>query len=95
MEYKNLGNTEIKVSLLCLGTMSFGEQNTEKDAHDQLDCAIDAGINFIDTAEMYAIPPKEETCGLTENILVRGSKSINNVINILLLLKLLGLGWTM
>jgi len=66
MEYRNLGNTDIKVSLLCLGTMSFGEQNTEKDAHQQLDYSIDAGINFIDTAEMYAIPPKEETCGLTE-----------------------------
>ena len=66
MEYRKLGRTDLKVSLLCLGTMSFGEQNTEKDAHEQLDCAIDAGINFIDTAEMYAIPPKEETCGLTE-----------------------------
>ena len=66
MEFRQLGKTNLKVSLLCLGTMSFGEQNTEKEAHEQLDCAIDAGINFIDTAEMYAIPPKETTCGLTE-----------------------------
>ena len=66
MEFRQLGKTNLKVSLLCLGTMSFGEQNTEKEAHEQLDYAIDAGINFIDTAEMYAIPPKEETCGLTE-----------------------------
>jgi len=66
MEFRQLGKTDLKVSLLCLGTMSFGEQNTEKEAHEQLDCAIDAGINFIDTAEMYAIPPREETCGLTE-----------------------------
>ena len=66
MKFRQLGKTDLKVSLLCLGTMSFGEQNTEKEAHEQLDCAIDAGINFIDTAEMYAIPPKEETCGLTE-----------------------------
>ncbi len=66
MKFKKLGRTDLKVSILCLGTMSFGEQNTEKEAHEQLDCAIDAGINFIDTAEMYAIPPKEETCGLTE-----------------------------
>tara|TARA_B100000427_G_scaffold269263_1_gene235530 strand:- start:134 stop:1165 length:1032 start_codon:yes stop_codon:yes gene_type:complete len=66
VEFRQLGRTNLEVSILCLGTMSFGEQNTEKEAHEQLDCAIDAGINFIDTAEMYAIPPKEETCGLTE-----------------------------
>ncbi|MFT4517168.1 MAG: aryl-alcohol dehydrogenase-like predicted oxidoreductase [Gammaproteobacteria bacterium] len=66
MEYRKLGNTNLNVSLICLGTMSFGEQNTEKDAHEQLAYAIDHGVNFIDTAEMYAIPPKEETQGLTE-----------------------------
>jgi len=66
MLYKKLGNTNLKVSLLCLGTMSFGEQNTEDEAHDQLDYDIERGINLIDTAEMYAIPPREETCGLTE-----------------------------
>ena len=66
MKYKNLGNTELRVSQICLGTMTFGEQNTEKQAHDQLSFSIDHGINFIDTAEMYAIPPKEETQGLTE-----------------------------
>ena len=66
MEYRKLGNTNLNVSLICLGTMSFGEQNTEKDAHEQLTYAIDHGVNFIDTAEMYAIPPKKETQGLTE-----------------------------
>ena len=66
MKYRKLGNTNLKVSLICLGTMSFGEQNTEKDAHEQLSFALDHGVNFIDTAEMYAIPPKEETQGLTE-----------------------------
>jgi hypothetical protein len=66
MEYRKLGNTNLNVSLICLGTMSFGEQNTEKDAHEQLTYAIDHGVNFIDTAEMYAIPPKEETQGLKE-----------------------------
>ena len=66
MKYKNLGNTELRVSQICLGTMTFGEQNTEKQAHDQLSFSIDHGINFIDTAEMYAIPPKKETQGLTE-----------------------------
>ena len=59
MEFRQLGRTNLEVSILCLGTMSFGEQNTEKEAHEQLDCAIDAGINFIDNSEMYAIPPKE------------------------------------
>ena len=66
MKYKKLGNTNLNVSLICLGTMSFGEQNTEKDAHEQLTFALDHGVNFIDTAEMYAIPPKEDTQGLTE-----------------------------
>ena len=66
MQYRNLGNTNLRVSLTCLGTMTFGEQNTEAQAHEQLDYAVDAGINFIDTAELYAIPPKAETQGLTE-----------------------------
>ena len=52
MEYRQLGRTELKVSALCLGTMTFGEQNSEAEAHAQLDRALDAGINFIDTAEM-------------------------------------------
>ena len=66
MKYRKLGDTNLNVSLICLGTMSFGEQNTEKDAHEQLTFALDHGVNFIDTAEMYAIPPKESTQGLTE-----------------------------
>ena len=66
MQYKTLGQTDIKVSLICLGTMTFGEQNTEQDAHQQLDYAVDQGVNFIDVAEMYPVPPKEETQGLTE-----------------------------
>jgi aryl-alcohol dehydrogenase-like predicted oxidoreductase len=66
MRYRKLGRTDIQVSALCLGTMTFGEQNTEAEAHRQLDLAIDAGINFIDTAEMYPVPPRAETQGLTE-----------------------------
>ena len=69
MKYKKLSNTELDVSLLCLGTMTYGEQNSEKEAHEQLDYSIAHGINFIDTAEMYAIPPKEETQGTTEEII--------------------------
>jgi len=66
MQYKVLGYTDLKVSLICLGTMTFGEQNTEQEAHQQLNYAVDQGINFIDVAEMYPVPPREETQGLTE-----------------------------
>lgn len=66
MEYRQLGNTDINVSLICLGTMTWGEQNSEKDAHQQLNFALHHGVNFIDTAEMYAVPPRQETQGLTE-----------------------------
>ncbi len=66
MKYTYLPNTDIKVSKVCLGTMTFGEQNTESDAHAQLDYAIENGINFIDTAEMYPIAAREATLGLTE-----------------------------
>jgi aryl-alcohol dehydrogenase-like predicted oxidoreductase len=66
MKYSQLGNTGIQVSRICLGTMTFGEQNTEAEAHAQLDYAFDAGVNFIDTAEMYPVPPRAETYGQTE-----------------------------
>lgn len=66
MEYKKLGKTDIEVSQICLGTMTWGEQNSEAEAHAQLDYAVAAGINFIDTAEMYPVAPREETQGLTE-----------------------------
>ena len=66
MEYTFLPNTNLKVSKICLGTMTFGEQNSEHEANDQLDFAISNGINFIDTAEMYPIAAKESTLGLTE-----------------------------
>lgn len=66
MIYKELGNSGLKASKICLGTMTFGEQNSEQDAHEQLDFAIDSGINFIDTAEMYSVPGRKETQGSTE-----------------------------
>lgn len=68
MEYTKLGNTELNVSKICLGTMTYGDQNTEAEAHAQLDYAIAHGINFIDTAEMYPVPPKAETYTRTETI---------------------------
>lgn len=66
MQYAPLGHSELNVSRICLGTMTFGEQNTEAEAHDQLDCALSHGVNFIDAAEMYPVPCREETQGRTE-----------------------------
>lgn len=66
MQYRQLGNTDLEVSLICLGTMTFGEQNSEQEAHEQLDYAIDQGINFIDTAELYAVPSSKQNNGKTE-----------------------------
>jgi aryl-alcohol dehydrogenase-like predicted oxidoreductase len=66
MHYRELGRTGLKVSLIALGTMTWGEQNTEAQAHEQLDIALDAGINLVDTAEMYPVPPRAETQGRTE-----------------------------
>lgn len=69
MKYTILPNTDIRVSKLCLGTMTWGQQNTEAEGHQQLDLAIEKGVNFIDTAEMYPIPARKETQGNTEKIL--------------------------
>ena len=69
MEYRKLGRTDIKVSPICLGTMTWGQQNTEADGHEQMDYAVDHGINFFDTAELYSIPPRAETHGSTERII--------------------------
>jgi aryl-alcohol dehydrogenase-like predicted oxidoreductase len=66
MEYTLLPHTDIKVSKICLGTMTYGQQNTEVESHEQLDYALDQGINFIDTAELYPVPAKGETYGRTE-----------------------------
>lgn len=66
MKYQKLGNTDIDVSKICLGTMTFGEQNTEQEAHQQLDYALDQGVNFIDTAELYPVPANGTTQGKTE-----------------------------
>jgi aryl-alcohol dehydrogenase-like predicted oxidoreductase len=69
MQYRRLGRTELKVSAVCLGTMTWGEQNSEADAFRQLDYAVDHGVNFLDTAEVYAVPPRQETYGATETII--------------------------
>ncbi len=69
MKFTTLGHTDIEVSKVCLGTMTYGDQNTEAEAHEQLDYALAQGINFIDTAEMYPVPPKAETYTRTETII--------------------------
>ncbi len=79
MQYRKLGNTDIDVSVICLGTMTWGEQNTKEQAFEQMDYALAEGVNFFDTAELYAIPPKADTYGRTEEIIgewlqARGSR---------------------
>jgi len=69
MQYRKLGNTNIDVSAICLGTMTWGQQNTLEQAFEQMDYALEQGVNFFDTAELYAIPPKAETYGRTEQII--------------------------
>ncbi len=69
MQYRKLGRTDLDVSAICLGTMTWGRQNTEADGHAQMDYALDQGVNFWDTAEMYAVPPTADTYGATEKII--------------------------
>jgi len=69
MELRNLGDTDVKVSVICLGTMTWGEQNTQEEAFGQMDFALDRGVNFFDAAEMYPVPAREETGGRTEEII--------------------------
>jgi len=75
MDYRRLGRTDIKVSALCLGTMTWGEQNTEAEGFAQIERAKQAGINFIDTAEMYPVPPRPETYAATEKVIGNYFKS--------------------
>ena len=75
MKMINLSDSELNVSYICLGTMTFGQQNSEAEAHQQLDHALDQGINFIDTAEMYPVPPRAETCHRTEQYVGNWLKS--------------------
>lgn len=69
MKYTNLPNTDVKVSKICLGSMTWGQQNTEAEGHEQIDYALDQGVNFIDTAEMYSVPADPKTQGSTERII--------------------------
>lgn len=69
MQYRRLGRTDLRVSLICLGSMTWGAQNTEAEGHAQIDLAVDRGVNFIDTAEMYSVPVTAETYGRSEEVI--------------------------
>ena len=92
MDYRKLGNTDLEVSIICLGTMTWGQQNSEVEGHDQMDYALERGINFFDTAEMYSIPPKPETQGSTEKIVGSWFKKSSNREKIILATKVAGRG---
>ena len=92
MEYRKLGTTDLDVSLIALGTMTWGFQNTEAQGHEQMDYAIDQGINFFDTAEMYAVPPSADTYGTTENIIGSWFSSRKNREKVILASKIAGPG---
>ena len=92
MNYRKLGITDLDVSTICLGTMTWGEQNTQEEGFEQMDYALDQGINFFDTAELYAVPPKKETYGKTEEIIGNWFKKKNNRSKVILATKISGPG---
>lgn len=90
MKYTNLPHTDIEVSKICLGTMTWGNQNTEAEGHEQMDYAVDQGINFFDTAELYPIPPHPDRHSLTEKIIGTWFKKNGNRNKIILASKIAG-----
>jgi len=92
MRMTKLGPTDLEVSRICLGTMTWGEQNSEAQAHRQLDCAVAEGVNFIDAAEMYPVPPKAETQGRTEEYLGSWLRARGNRERLVIATKVIGPG---
>ena len=92
MKYKKLGTTDIDVSLICLGTMTWGTQNSEKDAFEQMDYAFEKGVNFFDTAELYSVPPTPTSFGKTEIMIGNWFAKKNNREKIILASKVAGPG---
>ncbi|WP_074406912.1 aldo/keto reductase [Aquimarina megaterium] len=90
MKYTTLPGTDIRVSKICLGSMTWGEQNTEEEGHQQLDYAIDKGVNFIDTAELYSVPANKETQGSTERIIGTWLKKTNKRNEVVIATKIVG-----
>ena len=92
MKYKKLGTTDLDVSLICLGTMTWGTQNSEKDAFEQMDYSVSKGINFFDTAEIYSVPPTAESYGKTEKMIGNWFEKRKNREKIILASKVAGPG---
>ncbi|PCJ99031.1 MAG: aldo/keto reductase [Zetaproteobacteria bacterium] len=92
MKYKTLGRTDLDVSLICLGTMTWGRQNTEAEGHEQMDYALEQGVNFFDTAELYAVPPNPDTYGKTEAIIGTWFNKTGNRDKVILASKVAGPG---
>ncbi len=90
MKYTTLPNTDIKVSKICLGTMTFGQQNSEAEGHAQMDYAFENGVNFFDTAEMYSVPARQETYGSTEEIIGTWFKKSGSRESVILASKIAG-----
>ena len=90
MNYRKLGITDLKVSTICLGTMTWGEQNTQEEGFEQMDYALDQGVNFWDTAELYAVPPRAETFGHTEIIIGNWFKKTKKRKEVILATKVAG-----
>ena len=90
MEKRRLGRTDLLVTQICLGTMTWGQQNTEAEGHAQMDLAFDRGVNFLDTAEMYPIPPRAETQGRTETYVGNWMKARGNRDRVVLATKVIG-----
>ncbi|MDC0472807.1 aldo/keto reductase [Pelagibacteraceae bacterium] len=90
MKFKKLGNTDIDVSLICLGTMTWGTQNSEKDAFEQMDYSVEKGVNFFDTAEIYSVPPSAESYGKTEEMIGNWFEKRKNREKIILASKVAG-----
>lgn len=92
MKYTNLPNTDIKVSKICLGTMTWGNQNTQAEGHEQMDLAFEKGVNFFDTAELYPVPAEAKTSGRTSEIIGTWFKKTGNRNKIILASKIAGTG---
>jgi aryl-alcohol dehydrogenase-like predicted oxidoreductase len=90
MEMRQLGRTDLRVSQICLGTMTWGQQNTEEEGHQQMDRAFERGVNFLDTAELYPIPPKRETQGRTETYIGNWMKARKNRDRVVVATKVIG-----
>ena len=92
MKFKKLGNTDLDVSLICLGTMTWGTQNTEQDAFEQMDYSLSKGVNFFDTAEIYSVPPTSDSYGKTETMIGNWFEKRKNRDKVILASKVAGPG---